>query len=594
MTRIVGCQHPSLFLLLKLVEVPAVRSNLRISILACVISLRLNPAACAQTVSATADTIYHGGPIVTINDAQPTAEALAVKDGKILAVGGKAELLKLKGDSTRIVDLGGKTLLPSFIDAHSHYINSLLVAGQCKLYAPPSGVAKDVPSIVAELKRFAAERKIPKGEEIIGYGYDDNVMPDGRRLNRDDLDEAFPDNPVRVDHVSMHGTVLNSLALKKYGYSDQTKTPPGGVIVRKPGTNEPYGLIMETAFLPVLSQAEPLTREQELERTRLGQMLYAEAGITTAHEGATHLAHLQTMRRAAQAGANMIDVIAYPFITELDPILAEVPVSEWLKYDRRLKVGGVKITTDGSPQGRTAFFTTSYLTGGPNGEKFWHGEPTFPQDVINQMVKKVYDLGVPLNLHSNGDAAIDAFLKAHEFAAADDLTRDRRVTLIHAQFTRKDQIPKYVKYKIHLSYYTLHTYYFAEAHIANRGERQAMYISPMRDSIDAGLHPTNHTDFVVAPLDQLFMLWSAVNRISRAGAEIGPDQRITPLEGLKCMTIWAAEQYGEQASKGSLEPGKLADLVILDKNPLQVDPLAIKDIKVVATIKEGETIYEVK
>jgi hypothetical protein len=416
-------------------------------------------------------------------------------------------------------------------------------------------------------------------------------MPAGRFLNRDDLDAAFPDNPVRVDHVSMHGTVLNSLALKKYGYSSATKTPPGGVIVRKPGTNEPYGLIMETAFLPVMEKAAPMTPEQEIEWTKAGQRLYAEAGVTTAHEGASHLAQLRTMKRAAEAGTNVIDVIAYPFITDVDNILEEMPASTWGAYSKRFKIGGVKITIDGSPQGRTALFTTPYLTGGPGGEKSWSGELTFPQDVVNQAVKKVYDLGVPLNLHANGDGAIDAFLKAHEFAAAGDLTRDRRVTMIHAQFTRKDQIPRYVEYKIRPSFYTLHTYYFAEAHIKNRGREQAMYISPMRDAIDAGLHPTNHTDFVVAPLDQMMMLWSAVNRVSRAGAEIGPDQRVTPLEGLKAMTIWVAEQYGEQASKGSLEAGKLADMVILDQNPLKVDKMAIKDIQVLETLKEGRSIY---
>ena len=198
---------------------------------------------------------------------------------------------------------------------------------------------------------------------------------------------------------------------------------------------------------------------------------------------------------------------------------------------------------------------------------------------------------MPLNLHANGDGAIDAFFAAHEFAAADDLTKDRHVTMIHAQFTRKDQLDKFVAYKIVPSFYTLHTYYFAEAHIANRGAAQADYISPMRDAIDAGLRPTNHTDFVVAPLDQMLMLWSAVNRISRAGAEIGPDQRVSPLEGLKAMTINVAYQYGEQEMKGTLEPGKLADLVILDRNPLTVDPMAIKDIRVVETIKEGKTIY---
>jgi predicted amidohydrolase YtcJ len=368
-------------------------------------------------------------------------------------------------------------------------------------------------------------------------------------------------------------------------------TPPGGVIVRKEGTNEPYGLIMESAFLQAMEQSEPMTPEQEIEATRAGQMLYAEAGITTAHEGATHLANFQTMKRASDAGVNIIDVIAYPFITDVDKIAEEYPVENWGRYKNRFKVGGVKVTIDGSPQGRTAFFSTPYLQGGPAGEENWLGELTFPQDIVNGMVKKVYDMGVPLNLHANGDAAIDTFLAAHELAAADDLTKDRKVTMIHAQFTRKDQIPKYVEYKIRPSYYTLHTYYFAETHIANRGAEQAAYISPMRDSIDAGLHPTNHTDFVVAPLDQMFMLWSAVNRISRAGAEIGPDQRITPLEGLKAMTIWAAEQYGEEDRKGSLEPGKLADLVILSGNPLDVDPKTIKDIKVVETIKEGQTIY---
>ncbi len=547
---------------------------------------------CERAPLDTADTIYVGGDIITIVDAQPSAEALAVKDGKILAVGKRAGIERAhKGPDTSTVDLGSKALLPGFLDAHSHYINSLMVANQAKLYAPPAGPGKDVESIVAALKQFADERNIPKGELIIGYGYDENVMPSGRLLNRDDLDKAFPDNPVRVDHVSMHGAVLNSLALKKYGISAATKTPPGGVIVRKPGTGEPYGLIMETAFLPVMEMVEPMTPEQEIAWTKAGQMLYAEAGVTTAHEGATSLAPLETMKRASNAGANIIDIIAYPFITEVDNILKEFPLSAWGKYDQRLKIGGVKVTIDGSPQGKTAVFTTPYLNGGPGGEANWTGELTFSQDMVNQMVKKVYDLQVPLNLHANGDGAIDAFLKAHEFAAADDLTKDRHVTMIHAQFTRKDQIPKYVEYKIRPSFYTLHTYYFAEAHIANRGKEQAMYISPMRDAIDAGLHPTNHTDFVVAPLDQMFMLWSAVNRISRAGAEIGADQRVTPIEGLKAMTIWAAEQYGEQASKGSLEPGKLADLVILDQNPLRVDPAQIKDIRVVETIKEGKTIF---
>jgi len=540
-----------------------------------------------------ADAIYYGGDIVTMEgDSAAYAEAVAVKDGKIIFVGSKADAEKMKGDSTQMNDLAGKTLLPGFLDAHSHYINSLLVANQCKLYAPPSGPAKDVESIIAALKTFAEERKIPKGEMIMGYGYDENVMPNGRLLNRDDLDQAFPNNPVRIDHVSMHGVVLNSLALKKYGISAATKTPPGGVIIRKPGTNEPYGLIMETAFLPIMEQSEKMTSDQELAWTKAGQMLYAEAGITTAHEGASHLPQIQTMKRASEAGANIIDVIAFPFITDVDNILKNVPLTDWGKYNNGFKIGGVKITIDGSPQGKTAFFSTPYLTGGPAGEKNWKGELTFPQDMVNKMVKKVYEMNVPLNLHCNGDASIDAFLKAYEFARGGDYSKPWNVTTIHSQFMRKDQIAKFVQYKVRPSFYTLHTYYFYEAHLKNRGVEQAQYISPMRDAIDAGMKPTNHTDFVVAPLDQMMMLWSAVNRISRDGAKVGLDQAITPYEALQAMTINAADQYDESDSKGSISNGKRADLVILDQNPLKIDKMDIKDIKVIETIKDGKSIYK--
>jgi predicted amidohydrolase YtcJ len=563
-------------------------SNLACSALLALTIASFGGSAHSQEV---ADRIFIGGTILTMDDEKMTAEALAVKDGRIVAVGDLNSVLAHKGGGTVTTDLEGKALLPGFLDAHSHYINSLLVAGQAKLYAPPVGPGENVDSIVATLKTFATENNVPEGEMITAYGYDDTVMPDRRLLNRDDLDAAFPNNPVRVDHVSMHGAVLNSAALEMFNIDETTVTPPGGVIVRKEGTNEPYGLIMETAFLSIIAATPTMSPEAELIATKAGQMLYAEAGVTTAHEGATHLEQIKTINRATDAGANIIDVIAYPFITDVDAILDEFPLETWGQYRDGFKIGGVKVTIDGSPQGRTAKFSTPYLTGGPSGEENWTGELTFPQEMVNDMVAKVYEMGVPLNLHANGDGAIDAFFEAHETVAADDLNKDRDVTMIHAQFTRPDQIAKFVDYKIRPSFYTLHTYYFADAHIANRGATQTAYISPMRDAIDAGLRPTNHTDFVVAPLDQMFMLWSAVNRVSRSGEVIGEDQRVTPLEGLKAMTIWAAEQYGEDGNKGSLASGKLADLIVLSADPTAVDPMAIRDIVIVETIKEGTTIY---
>lgn len=557
-----------------------------------VLAALAGPARPGPARGQAADTIYVGGPIVTMDDARPAAEALAVASGRIVAVGTRAEVEQARrGPATTVVDLRGRALLPGFLDAHSHYFSSLTVANQVKLYAPPAGPGKDVPSIVAALVAFRDARKVPPGEIIQAYGYDDTAMPAGRLLNRDDLDAALPDHPVIVGHVSMHGAVLNSAALRRFGITAATETPPGGVIVRKPGTNEPWGLIMETAYLPVFAALPRPTRAQEVEWSRAGQMLYAAAGITTAHDGATHADEVELIRRVSQAGANLIDVIAHPFILELDRVLEANPPATWGRYDRRFKLGAVKITIDGSPQGRTAYFTTPYLTGGPAGEADWRGELTFPPETVRQMVRRVHDLRLPLILHCNGDAAIDTFLDAYEHARDGDDGRPWNVTAIHAQFLRADQIPRFARRGIRPSFYTLHTYYFAEAHAANRGPEQARFISPMRAAIDAGLRPTNHTDFVVAPLDQMFMLWSAVNRVSRAGEVVGPDQRVTPLEGLKAMTLWAAEQYDERDAKGSLEPGKLADLVILSDNPLTVDPMTIKDIRVLETIKEGVTIY---
>ncbi len=559
---------------------------------AAVLALGLLHQPAAAQYSEAADSIYVGGDIITMNDRQRSVGALAVRNGRILATGDRKTIEdRHKGGATQVVDLAGKTLLPGFIDAHSHFFSALSVANQLNLYPPPAGPAKDVDAILAAIGKFISDRKIPKGQLIQAYGYDENVMPGGRLLNRDDLDKAAPDNPVIVGHVSMHGGVLNSAAQKMFNVSAQTQTPPGGIIVRKEGSNEPYGLIMETAFLPIFAGLPRPTQEQEVDWTRAATRLYAENGVTTAHEGATHAPELALLQRAAKGGANLIDVVAFPFMTDIDAVLKDSPPSTFGRYNNRLKIGGIKITTDGSPQGKTALFTKPYLTGGPAGEKDWRGEPTIPLEDIKALFKKVYDLKLPLIVHANGDGAIDNILRAHEFAAAGDLTRYRNVTVIHSQFVRPDQLALYRKYKISASMYSLHTYYFAEAHIANRGRDEAQYISPMRDAIDKGIRITNHTDFVVAPLDQMFMLWSAVNRISRAGAAIGPGQRITPWEGLKTMTINGAAQYGEEMTKGSLDPGKVADLVILDKNPLKVKRMEIKDIKIVETIKEGATIY---
>jgi predicted amidohydrolase YtcJ len=520
------------------------------------------------------------------------ADAVVQREGRIIYVGTKGAAIKEFGGKADEIDLQGKTMLPGFIDPHSHFINSLSLANQANCSAPPFGPGKDPESIVKTLLQFKTQRNIGDGEMLMGYGYDDTQMAQENLLDRDHLDEAFPKNPVIVMHVSLHGAVLNSMALKQFGVSEKTETPLGGVIVRKLGTNEPYGLIMETAFLPIFLNLPKPTAEQIKEQIKAGQIIFAKAGLTTAQEGASRLADITILQNAADNGELFIDIIAYPLITEFDSIMKRYHPSDFGKYKNHLKLGGIKILIDGSPQGRTALFTTPYLTGGPSGEKDWRGEPTFPQNVVNEMLKKVYDSGIQSIFHANGDAAIDMCIKAHEYASGDDFSKDRRTTVIHSQFVRPDQLDIYVKEGLLASFYTEHTYFFANAHIRNRGEKQTSFISPMKTAINKGVRCTNHTDFNVVPIDQMLVVWSAVNRISRDGKVIGPSERITAYQALQAITSWSAYQYFDENTKGKIKEGLLADFVILDKNPLKVDPETIRDIKVLETIKEGKIIYQ--
>jgi len=538
-----------------------------------------------------AERIIRGGPIVTVNAAQPTAEAVAIAGGRILAVGGEAEVMKHAGPETAITDLAGRTLVPGFVDGHSHFFALVTVQTSALCASPPAGPCTSVADVIKQLKDLQARRKIPPGDFVVGYGYDPDLLAEKRPPTKQELDAAFPDNPVMIVHVSSHGAMLNSRALATFGITAATPTPSGGVIGREPGSQEPSGLLFETAFLPIFAKLPGPGPEQQLELLRTGQSLYASQGITTAQEGATMKQQLDLLRVAAARGLLEIDVIALPFITEIDEIFAGKPPVAEQDYSGRLRIGGVKIVADGSPQGKTSWFTTPYLTGGPAGEQDWRGEPSFPQPELVAMVQKVYEGGAPLFVHVNGDAAIDAFLEAHRAASAADPSRPRGTVGVHSQFIRRDQLEKYKAWNITPSFFTIHCFYFGDVHVANRGLAEAEFISPVKTARALGLRPSNHTDFNVAPLDQIFTIHTAVNRVSRSGRVLGEEERVTPLEALEAVTIDGARQYGEEGRKGSIEPGKLADLAILSGNPLTVEPAAIKEIRVVETIKEGKTIW---
>ena len=542
--------------------------------------------------AAPADRIIRGGPIVTVNPDRPAAEAVAIVGGTIVAVGSESDVMQHRGDATVVTELAGKTLVPGFVDGHSHFCSLVDVQTQALCASPPAGPCKTVADVIAALKAVQARRKLGPGKFVMGFGYDPELLAEKRPPSKQELDAAFPENPVILVHVSGHGAMLNTKALAAYDVTAATPTPPGGVIGREPGSNEPNGLLFETAFLPIFAKVPGPGDDETLEILKTGQDLYLQEGITTAQEGATMKHQADLLRILANRGDLKLDVVMLPFIAEIDAIFAGQPPKNETEYKNRLRIGGVKVVMDGSPQGRTAAFTTPYLTDGPAGQKGWRGELSFPQPVLNEWVKKVYDGGATLFVHCNGDAAIDALLEAHRFASGDDPAKPRGTVGVHSQFIRRDQLEKYRAWKITPSFFTIHCFYFGDTHVANRGRSQADFISPMKSARALGLRPANHTDFNVAPLDQLFTMHTAVNRISRSGQTIGADERVTPMQALEAITIDGARIYGEEAKKGSIEVGKAADFAVLSANPLTVPPATIETIRVTETIKDGQTVWK--
>jgi len=542
-----------------------------------------------------AATVYVNGDIITMEGNSPEyAEAVVTKDGKILFVGAREEALKQAGGGHQVVDLQGRTLLPGFVDGHSHLTNYADALMQADLNPPPIGTVTDIPGIIQAVKDLKTRLNAKEGDLLVGFGYDADMLKEKRHPNAADLDAAFPNTPVILKHASGHMLVANTAALKMAGISSATKDPTGGTFIRKKGSQELDGLVQEMAMQPFMPlMAKPLPMDIEMKKIKDAQAYYASCGVTTANEHLAMMEKITLLDTAAARGELYLDLITLPAFIYAKEILGTGKV-KWKEYNNHLKYQGLKMATDGSPQGKTAFLSKPYLTAVPGCQHNCVGFPNMTQDQVNQLMLACYKSDVQLFSHCNGDASIDMMIKGHQYAirTLGDSTKDRRTVIIHSQIMRPDQLEQYKTYRMIPSFFTNHTYYWGDVHIANLGKERAGFISPMRSALDMGIMATNHTDNIVTPMDQMFLLWTSVNRISRNGVVVGEAQRINPYEGLKALTINGAYEFFEEGVKGSLKAGKLADLVILDKNPLKVDKAAIRDIKVVETVKEGKTVFK--
>jgi predicted amidohydrolase YtcJ len=566
--------------------------NAHLILLATALSLGL--AGCKKASDApamaadSADTLYTGGKILTmVGDTPAYAEALLVKDGKILFAGSLKDTEKMATAKARI-DLAGKTLMPGFIDGHAHVQQFGAQAVGANLLAPPDGTVNTVDDVVAKLKDFAAGPDVEKTSWIFGVGFDDALL--GRFPTREDLDKVSTTVPVMATHISGHFAAVNTLGLKMIGYDANTPNPEGGVIRREADGKTPNGVLEELAAMPhmvkALAPSSPQGKDEFLKR---GLELAKSYGYTTANEGRMFsTGQSNELASAGERGLLDIDIngwMDYSSKAELDSSFSK-------DYKNRYRLAGLKITLDGSPQGRTAWRSKEYLLP-PDGQKpGYKGYPAIPDTKqVEAYLDEAYSKGWPVKVHANGDAAIDQLFEALKPVVAKHGVKPGQVILIHGQYIRPDQVQQLKGLGIFPSMFPMHTFYWGDWYKQIVGPEQAAQISPMRSILNTGLHATSHTDAPVALPNLMQVVWATVNRTSRSGDVIGPDERVSAYEAMKMITLWAAEQFGEQASKGSLEAGKLADLVILSDDPISIEPAKLNTIVVLETIKEGKSVW---
>eukprot|EP01037_Dinobryon_pediforme_P015251 gene15251-15398_t len=527
---------------------------------------------CTEAMAQTAagDTLYTGGPVLTMTDTAPVVEAVLVRAGMIVAVGTRADVEKQARAPVAVVDLGGKALLPGFFDAHGHVVMVGLQSLSANLLPAPDGQVNDIPALQRMLREWMPKnaQNIARYNLIMGFGYDDSQLHESRHPTRDELDAVSTDVPVIAIHQSGHLCTVNSKALEIAKIGPATKDPAGGVFRRRAGGSEPNGVCEEAAFFQILGVL--LSRLDEpafLAMIKAGAEFCASFGYTTVQEGRANPITTAVLKKAASQDLLPVDILVFPDILDSADVI--VPTAQ---YTKRLRIGGAKLTIDGSPQGKTAWLTKPYHVP-PEGQKAsYAGYPAITKEQTDKAIDLAYAKNWQILVHANGDAAIDSFIDSVRKSERKHGKGDRRPVLIHGQTTRADQLPDIKQLGILPSFFPMHTFYWGDWHRDSvLGPVRAETISPCASARKLGMTFTSHHDAPVANPDSIRVLSATVTRRTRSGDILGPNERVDTQTALKAMTIWAARQHFEEASKGSIEVGKIADFVVLDKNPLSVD-----------------------
>ena len=563
-----------------------------------------NGADVGTTENSAAFTIYHNGNIITM--AGPKAvyvQSVVVHEGKIVYVGTYEEARKRFGKNAESFDLKEKTMLPGFIDAHAHFGSFSAQAIGAHILPPPDAGASTIPELLDILRDWNTKANRKLTGWIFGMGFDDSVLAEKRFPTKHDLDEVSTEHPIMIIHISGHFAVVNTEGLRRLEITKETPDPDGGIIRRENGKvgegYEPNGVLEELAAIPRYGEVlKPSSLAAGLMFFKAGQDMALSYGYTTAHEGRAFEDNHDMLANVAKHNMLKLDVVSYIDynVTMFNKEFMDSQWKEWYgpEYKKKYRIGGMKLTLDGSPQGRTAWRTIPYVEAPEGKELGYLGYPAIEEDSdVEAIYKQAFDNNWQIITHANGDAAMDQMIRTMQKVSAQYEHKDRRNVLIHGQYIRDDQLDAFKELDVIASLFPLHTYYWGDWHKEIIGDDLGNHISPTRTALDKGLRLTIHTDAPVALPNLMRMVGITVERKSRSGAVIGEEEKLTAYEALKAITIWSAYQHFEDETKGTIEEGKLADFVILNQNPLAHDmnEAEIKEIEVLKTIKEGKVVY---
>jgi predicted amidohydrolase YtcJ len=526
-------------------------------------------------------TAFLNGRIHTLDPARPAASALAVVGGRLAAVGDEADARRVLPRDARVVDLGGRTVVPGFVESHCHFLVTGLTRSQVEIRTPPNDSIAD---IQRRLKDYV--RDLPRDRWVLGWGYDDTLIADARPLTRGDLDAVAPDHPVFFRHISGHLSYANSRALAIAGIGRGATAPEGGHIVLD-ADGEPTGELHERAAQDLVGRHVPRPTMAALRQAlRDAAPMFAREGVTSFHDAMAGLAAGLEDFHAYQDGIAAGEVPMRATLFPAYPLAGQFMFHSGFGSDR-LRLGPLKHVADGSIQGHTAALCDPY-----HDRSGLLGLHVLSTRELTDRFREAHALGFQLATHGNGDAAIESILDAYETVLRERPRADHRFRIEHCQMATEAQLDRMQRLGVLASFFAVHTYFWGDRHQRLfLGPGRAQRIDPLASALGREIHFALHSDCPVTPVSPLGSIWSAATRITREGKVLGPEQRILARDALRAFTLDAAYLAHEEHLKGSLEPGKLADLAILDRDLLAGEPESIRDVQVLETVVGGEVVW---